>query len=150
MSTFDELRKKMSVRARSMAQNFFDDLIKQYPLGALRNAREMTQEQVAKAMGTSQVAVSKMESRRDFLLSSLSRYVRATGGVLRINISYKDAAFEIRKDEEEGFVLTKDFAPATAVCARLSLTAEWKQQAARVQQLGRRYEGPFVISSPRP
>lgn len=48
-------------------------------LGAIRRAGQLTQEQVAKRLGVGQAAVSRIESRDDLLLSTLSEYLEAAG-----------------------------------------------------------------------
>jgi Helix-turn-helix domain len=53
-------------------------------LSGLRKARERTQKRVAEALHISQDAVSRIEARSDFLLSTLGAYVEALGGKLRL------------------------------------------------------------------
>ena len=48
-------------------------------LAEIRKAGEMTQTQVAHALGVEQAAVSKIERRRDLLLSTLREYLIAAG-----------------------------------------------------------------------
>ena len=48
-------------------------------LSALRGGRGMTQAEVAKAVGTDQGEISRMERRLDVKLSTLRRYARALG-----------------------------------------------------------------------
>lgn len=48
-------------------------------LAAIRKAGQMTQAQVAKRLGVGQAAVSRIESRDDLLLSTLSEYLEAAG-----------------------------------------------------------------------
>jgi len=48
-------------------------------LSAIRRAGQLTQEQVAKRLGVGQAAVSRIESRDDLLLSTLSEYLEAAG-----------------------------------------------------------------------
>ena len=50
----------------------------------LRQARHMTQERIAELMGVEQENVSRLERRADLLLSTLSSYVAAMGGTLRL------------------------------------------------------------------
>jgi transcriptional regulator with XRE-family HTH domain len=53
-------------------------------LGELRKAQALTQERMAELLGVSQEAVSRMERRTDMLLSTLTSYVEAMGGTLRL------------------------------------------------------------------
>jgi DNA-binding XRE family transcriptional regulator len=50
----------------------------------LRQARHLTQERMAALLGVQQENVSRLERRADLLLSTLSSYVGAMGGKLRL------------------------------------------------------------------
>ncbi len=50
----------------------------------LRHAQHLTQERMAELMGVEQENVSRLERRADLLLSTLSSYVAAMGGKLRL------------------------------------------------------------------
>lgn len=50
----------------------------------LRSVQQFTQERVAKLLGIEQDSVSRMERRADMLLSTMSSYVEAMGGKLRL------------------------------------------------------------------
>jgi len=50
----------------------------------LRQAQNLTQERMAELMGVEQESVSRLERRADLLLSTLSSYVDAMGGKLRL------------------------------------------------------------------
>jgi hypothetical protein len=50
----------------------------------LRQAEQLTQERMAELMGVEQENVSRLERRADLLLSTLSSYVAAMGGKLRL------------------------------------------------------------------
>jgi DNA-binding transcriptional regulator YiaG len=49
-------------------------------LAALRHAAEMTQVELARRLGVTQAAVSRMEQPHDMLLSTLNAYLEAVGG----------------------------------------------------------------------
>jgi len=59
-------------------------------LGQLREARKMTQVQVAQVLRSSQANVSKLERRDDLYLSTLSEYVEALGGRLELRAVFPD------------------------------------------------------------
>lgn len=63
---------------------------RQLTLRRLREARSLTQSALASSLGMDQSEVSRLERRADLLLSTLRRYVRATGGEMRIVVSYPD------------------------------------------------------------
>ena len=71
------------------------------PLDALRDAKQLTQVQMAQLLKISQGAVSKVERRTDMFISTLRNYVRAIGGDL-----------EIRAVFPEGDVLIDQFGEA--------------------------------------
>src|SRR3954453_19850706 len=60
------------------------------PLDALRDAKQLTQVQMAQLLKISQGAVSKVERRTDMFLSTLRNYVRAIGGDLEIRAVFPD------------------------------------------------------------
>lgn len=65
-------------------------------LAELRTSRGLTQVQVASRAGMAQSDVSKLERREDPRLSTLERYVSATGGRLHLVAEYPDVSYEIR------------------------------------------------------
>ncbi|AUN33721.1 helix-turn-helix domain-containing protein [Niveispirillum cyanobacteriorum] len=56
----------------------------------LRQAQNLTQERMAALMGIEQESVSRLERRADLLLSTLSSYVAAMGGRLRLVAEFPD------------------------------------------------------------
>ena len=70
-------------------------LIDEMPLQVLRKALELTQQQVAAALGINQVALSKMESQTDLYVSTPRRLVEAMGGERRIVARFPQGAIEI-------------------------------------------------------
>ncbi len=59
-------------------------------LRELRKARALTQASVARELGISQDAISRLEKRTDFLLSTLRRTVEAMGGSLSLIARFPD------------------------------------------------------------
>lgn len=57
-------------------------------LRELRKAKEMTQVQLAEALGVQQATVAKYERQSDLLLSTLTSYVRAMGGDLKLTVEF--------------------------------------------------------------
>jgi transcriptional regulator with XRE-family HTH domain len=74
-----DLQKKLSDYARS--------------LGELRRARQMTQQQLAKAMQVSQAQISRVENQTDLYLSTLRSYIEAMGGELQIRVAFPGASW---------------------------------------------------------
>lgn len=50
----------------------------------LRQAHSLTQERMADLLGVSQESVSRIERRTDMLLSTLTSYIEAMGGTLKL------------------------------------------------------------------
>jgi len=94
---FRELRKRMSPEAQAKASLLAQKYAAQMPLDELRAARQMTQEHLAKLLGTKQAAISKLERRTDMYLSTLQSVVKAMGGQLRIEAVFPEGAVEIRQ-----------------------------------------------------
>lgn len=63
---------------------------RQATLRRLREARALTQSTVGDLLDMDQSEVSRLERRSDMLLSTLKRFVQATGGEMHIVISYPD------------------------------------------------------------
>jgi predicted transcriptional regulator len=65
-------------------------------LREMRNLAGKTQVEVAKATEMAQSEISKLESRQDFLLSTLRRYVEALGGELEVIARFEDKTVRLR------------------------------------------------------
>src|ERR1700677_2392046 len=72
-----EERAQVAVRTAALIEE-------ELTLRDLRHARRLTQERMAELMGVEQENVSRLERRADLLLSTLSSYVAAMGGKLRL------------------------------------------------------------------
>jgi len=81
---FNELRAKMDPERRARNAARIKIGLAEMPLDDLREAREMTQVQLAEILQVSQGAVSKVERRADMYISTLRSYVRAMGGDVQI------------------------------------------------------------------
>jgi transcriptional regulator with XRE-family HTH domain len=69
--------------------------IHQATLARVRKSRAMAQAAVAEALGMDQSEVSRLERRSDLLLSTLRRFVEATGGRLRLVAEYPEGGVEL-------------------------------------------------------
>lgn len=94
---FSTLREKMPPKARAKANAMAAQMIKELPLNELRNARNTTQESIAKILEVQQPAVAKMEKRTDMYVSTLRNYIEATGGQLRIIASFPEGDVQINQ-----------------------------------------------------
>jgi ribosome-binding protein aMBF1 (putative translation factor) len=69
-------------------------------LRQLREARERSQEDLAKKLHINQAAVSKLERRTDMYLSTLRGYIEAMGGELEIVARFPHQAVRISQFEK--------------------------------------------------
>lgn len=84
LATLDpERRRKIEERAAEL-------IAEEMTLRELRKARKLTQVSVARELGISQDAVSRLEQRSDVLLSTLRRTVEAMGGTLSLIATFPD------------------------------------------------------------
>jgi predicted XRE-type DNA-binding protein len=83
------LETKPQAKARYDAV-FAEISARQGTLRRLREARALTQSTVAELLDMDQSEVSRLEHRSDMLLSTLKRFVQATGGELHLVVQYPD------------------------------------------------------------
>lgn len=73
------------------AQEKAEEMLLNIHLAELRELMQKTQVDIANVLGIRQPTVAQMEKRgRDLKLSSLKRYVEATGGKLRLDVELPD------------------------------------------------------------
>ena len=96
---FRDLRSRMSPEGRKRAHERAETLLAELPLQALRQARKLTQEALAKTLGSEQALVSKLERRADMYVSSLRTYIEALGGQLEIIARFPDGTVRITQFE---------------------------------------------------
>ena len=68
-------------------------------LNQLREARQLTQVNLAEALHINQGAVSMMEKRADMYVSTLRNYIEAMGGELKITAEFPDGVVQIEQFE---------------------------------------------------
>ena len=78
-----ERKARVEARTRALIEE-------ELTLRDLRQAEHLTQERMAELMGVEQENVSRLERRADLLLSTLSSYVSAMGGRLRLVAEFPD------------------------------------------------------------
>lgn len=61
-------------------------------LQELRKAKALTQVQLAETLGIQQATVAKYERQSDLLLSTLTSYIRAMGGSLKLMVEFPGSA----------------------------------------------------------
>ncbi|MCI5372565.1 helix-turn-helix domain-containing protein [Escherichia coli] len=99
MRTLDEAIASRSPESQARIKEMADEMILEVGLQMMREELQLSQKQVAKAMGISQPAVTKLEQRgNDLKLATLKRYVEAMGGKLSLDVELptgKRIAFNI-------------------------------------------------------
>ena len=99
MRTLDEVIASRSPESQARIKEMADEMILEVGLQMMREELQLSQKQVAEAMGISQPAVTKLEQRgNDLKLATLKRYVEAMGGKLSLDVELptgKRIAFKI-------------------------------------------------------
>ena len=80
-------RRRVEVKSQQLAREMIDHADS---LGEIRKAMSKTQVEIARELGVGQVAVAQLEKRSDLLLSTLQRYVRATGAELSLVVHTRE------------------------------------------------------------
>ncbi len=99
MRTLDEVIASRSSESQARIKEMADEMILEVGLQMMREELQLSQKQVAEAMGISQPAVTKLEQRgNDLKLATLKRYVEAMGGKLSLDVELptgKRVAFHV-------------------------------------------------------
>jgi transcriptional regulator with XRE-family HTH domain len=69
-------------------------------LQEVRQAMELTQQQLAASLRMNQAAVSKLEHQSDMYISTLRKFLSAMGGTLRIVASFPEGEVVISQFEQ--------------------------------------------------
>jgi transcriptional regulator with XRE-family HTH domain len=94
---FQELFQKMPARARTEVKARARKILTAMALDELREARKLTQKQLADRFKVGQPAIAKLEKRTDMYLSTLRGIIQAMGGDLEIRAVFSDG--DVRIDQ---------------------------------------------------
>jgi DNA-binding XRE family transcriptional regulator len=97
---FRELQAKMSPERRVRIETRVKQAISEMALDELREARELTQSELAEILGVDQGSISRLEHRTDIYISTLRRYVEAMGGSLQIRAVFPEGEVQIAQFHE--------------------------------------------------
>ena len=97
---FCDVRERLSPERQQRIRERTQELLGELPLQELRQARALSQEELAEVLGLNQATISKLERRTDMYLSSLRRFVEAMGGELEITASFPEGRVRIQLFEE--------------------------------------------------
>ena len=91
--SLDEILATEKPEVVQAAKQRAEEVLLDIHLRKLREQLSLTQGQIAEALGVTQPTVSDMEREgRDLKISSLKRYIEATGGKLRLDIELPDGS----------------------------------------------------------
>ena len=97
---FDDFMAKLpKKRQRAIKMRAAELIVEEATLRQLREARERSQQEVAKKLGINQAGVSKLERRTDMYLSTLRGFIEAMGGKLEIIAHFPNQAVRITQFE---------------------------------------------------
>jgi DNA-binding XRE family transcriptional regulator len=104
---FSGLRRRMSperltANAEAAQAMLYDVERQELALHELRQARQRSQEELARVLGVQQPAIAKLEHRADMYVSNLRRYVEALGGTLEITARFPDGEVTITNFRDVG------------------------------------------------
>ncbi|WP_428624006.1 XRE family transcriptional regulator [Sedimenticola sp.] len=97
---FRDLRQSMSPAAQARSHKKAEAMLADLPLAELRQARHLSQEQLAEMLNVKQPAVAKLEKRADMYISTLRRFIEAMGGELEIRAHFPDGDVKINQFED--------------------------------------------------
>jgi transcriptional regulator with XRE-family HTH domain len=92
---FNELTKNFSPERKARTEAKVRVLKAEMPLAELRQARDRSQEELARELKVGQPAVAKLEKRADMYVSNLRRYIEALGGSLEITARFAEGTVNI-------------------------------------------------------
>ena len=99
---FNELTKEFSPERRRRIDEAKTELLAEMPLHELRQARALTQQELAEKLKVNQPAISKLEQRADVYISSLRSYIEAVGGKLKIVADFPEGEVAITNFRRRG------------------------------------------------
>ena len=94
------IREKMDPERQERIRKRTEELLAELPLQELRQARALSQQDLAGVLGLNQATVSKLGRRTDMYPSSLRRFVEAMGGELEISANFPDGKVRIQLFED--------------------------------------------------
>ena len=97
---FKTLLNKMSPERRERIKIKTEVLKNEMALGELRQALDLTQEELAKSLNMKQAAISKFEHQSDIYLSTLRRILFAMGADLKIIARFPDGDVLVNQFED--------------------------------------------------
>jgi DNA-binding XRE family transcriptional regulator len=92
-----DIRRKLSPEQEEKTRQYVKSVVEAVTLNQLREARSLTQANLAGILGVNQGSVSKMEKRTDMYVSTLRSFIQAMGGQLQIKAVFPEGDIEIEQ-----------------------------------------------------
>ena len=92
---FKDLTKRFSPERRARVTAKVAELKTEMVLAELRQARDRSQQELARTLKVKQPAVAKLEKRADMYVSNLRRYIEGLGGSLEITATFPEGRVSI-------------------------------------------------------
>lgn len=109
---FSKLRAGLSPKARKKSKELVRRLLEEMPLHELRQARGMSQQELARLLNVQQPAIAKLERRTDMYLSTLRNHIEALGGELEILARFPEGIIRITNFSSIGHPENEKKSPA--------------------------------------
>jgi ParB-like chromosome segregation protein Spo0J len=90
---WNDLKHKNSPERREVIRQEAKADLERMGFGKLRQARQLTQVELAERLDVPQAAISRMERRADLLLSTLRQYIEGMGGELELRAVFPEGQF---------------------------------------------------------
>ncbi len=97
--SFNDLKEKMSPERREKIEDRAQAILISMALQELRQARHLTQQDLATILHVKQAALSKMENQTDIRVSTLRKLLAAMGGTLKIVAEFPEGEVVINQFE---------------------------------------------------
>jgi DNA-binding XRE family transcriptional regulator len=94
-----EIRRELSPEQEEETDRYVKSVVEAATLNQLREARSLTQANLASILGVNQGSVSKMEKRADMYVSTLRSFIQAMGGQLQIKAVFPEGEVQIDQFE---------------------------------------------------
>jgi DNA-binding XRE family transcriptional regulator len=92
-----DIRRTLSPEQEAETRQYVNSVVQVVTLNQLREARSLTQANLASVLGVNQGSVSKMEKRTDMYVSTLRSFIQAMGGQLQIKAVFPEGEVEIEQ-----------------------------------------------------
>jgi DNA-binding XRE family transcriptional regulator len=92
-----DIRRTLSPEQEAETRQYVNSVVQAVTLNQLREARSLTQANLASVLGVNQGSVSKMEKRTDMYVSTLRSFIQAMGGQLQIKAVFPEGEVEIEQ-----------------------------------------------------